>query len=301
VPFLLAALLDIQAFRIVGKLLGERLGFAATATAHVAGEAVAMSLPLGVIFSESLRTYLATQLGSARGPAMVAATAARKYLLISSEGISVGLGAALGGALLGRTSTALFGTPILLWLAWGIAALLLVLAAGYAVLVRGGSVAQRCFDLARRLAGQRFAPRVERLHSAFIQTDLELKHLFEAPPGQLVLPSAMYLGVWLLEAAETYVALRLLGADVPWQAVLCIESLLSFVRAIASVLPAGLGVQDLGYALLLQGMGVSDSANVGAAFCVLKRAKEILWMLTGYGAWLGAPSVAHRARAALAS
>jgi uncharacterized membrane protein YbhN (UPF0104 family) len=54
------------------------------------------------------------------------------------------------------------------------------------------------------------------------------------------------------------------------------------IRNIAFVSPAGLGIQDLGYAGLLQVFGVPDWLSVAATFTVLKRSKELLWSAAGY-------------------
>jgi hypothetical protein len=41
-------------------------------------------------------------------------------------------------------------------------------------------------------------------------------------------------------------------------------------------------VQDLGYVALLHQVALPDAAAVGAAFVLLKRSKEAVWMLLGW-------------------
>jgi uncharacterized membrane protein YbhN (UPF0104 family) len=48
-------------------------------------------------------------------------------------------------------------------------------------------------------------------------------------------------------------------------------------------LPAGLGVQDLGYVLFLKALGVPDATTVGTAFVLMKRGKDLFWVLLGFG------------------
>jgi hypothetical protein len=43
-----------------------------------------------------------------------------------------------------------------------------------------------------------------------------------------------------------------------------------------------LGVQDVGYVAVLQGLGVAHATSVGAAFVLLKRIKEIVYIAAGY-------------------
>ena len=51
-------------------------------------------------------------------------------------------------------------------------------------------------------------------------------------------------------------------------------------RNVLVVLPGGLGAQELGYATLLTGVG--GDLGVCAAFALLKRARELLWVLAGF-------------------
>jgi uncharacterized membrane protein YbhN (UPF0104 family) len=99
---------------------------------------------------------------------------------------------------------------------------------------------------------------------------------------RLLPPAALLFLQWLLEAFETYLILRLLGVDLDPTTVLAIEVAASLLRSMAFAVPAGLGVQDLGYVAMLGAFGVPEAATVGAAFVVLKRTKELFWIGAGY-------------------
>jgi uncharacterized protein (TIRG00374 family) len=99
---------------------------------------------------------------------------------------------------------------------------------------------------------------------------------------ELAAPALLFLGGWLLESLETWLILRLLGIELGFVEVASFEVLLSFLRNVLFVLPAGLGVQDLGYVTFLAALGVPDAVNAGAAFVVLKRTKELFWIGVGY-------------------
>jgi hypothetical protein len=86
------------------------------------------------------------------------------------------------------------------------------------------------------------------------------------------------------------------GVDAPLSAAMVIETALILVRAMAVPVPAGLGVQDLGYVLSLRALGVADPTTVGAAFVLLKRGKDAFWVAAGFlllslGRRAGAPLV----------
>jgi len=64
--------------------------------------------------------------------------------------------------------------------------------------------------------------------------------------------------------------------------VLAFEPVVSFARSAAFFIPAGLGVQDAGYMAFLQHAGIPDAVNRAAAFVLLKRFKEIIWIAVGW-------------------
>lgn len=76
--------------------------------------------------------------------------------------------------------------------------------------------------------------------------------------------------------------LYLLGVHLPWTTVGALEVSASFLRNVAFVVPAGLGVQDLSYLAFLRALNVADAVNVAAAFLLLKRSKECFWAVCGY-------------------
>jgi uncharacterized membrane protein YbhN (UPF0104 family) len=93
--------------------------------------------------------------------------------------------------------------------------------------------------------------------------------------------TAAFCVCWLTEALETALLLWMLGGAFDLRVALAVETGASLVRSIGNVAPAGLGMQEAGYATLLTATGTGvDSA---AAFVLLKRCKELLWIGAGYG------------------
>jgi hypothetical protein len=78
------------------------------------------------------------------------------------------------------------------------------------------------------------------------------------------------------------VILRVLGAPLGFRDVIAFEAGLALVRHLVFFLPAGLGVQDLGYVAFLGALGLPRAALFAAAFVVLKRVKEAVWVAIGY-------------------
>ena len=76
--------------------------------------------------------------------------------------------------------------------------------------------------------------------------------------------------------------IRLLGAGLSFRSVFSFEGVLALARGLAFFTPSGLGVQDLGYLAFLKGLGVQQAINVWGAFVLVKRGKEIFWIIIGY-------------------
>ena len=92
-------------------------------------------------------------------------------------------------------------------------------------------------------------------------------------PLRVLLSLALHLAGWILSAVGTWIAFRLIGAEVDLAAVVAIESLVYAMRSAAFIVPNALGVQEGAYALLAPLLGVGP--EFGLAVSLLKRARDI--------------------------
>jgi glycosyltransferase 2 family protein len=111
---------------------------------------------------------------------------------------------------------------------------------------------------------------------------------------------ALHFCGWVSSAVGTWIAFRLMGADVELAPVIAIESLVYATRSAAFVIPNALGVQEAAYAVLAPLFGIHR--EVGLALSVLKRARDIAvgipillgWqLLEGQRALAGKPTRDH--------
>jgi uncharacterized protein (TIRG00374 family) len=201
--------------------------------------------------------------------------------LVSSQSLYVGAFALLSFPVLARVSDAILGVRGLPFALGGAAALLLLLAVvSYALLARG-RIVSRVHALLTRLPSKWLRARLTPLEARLVHTDGRLSAFF-ASAWSSPLPLLAFLTGWLLEAADTFLILHLLGVRLSWSTVGALEVSASFLRNIAFMVPAGLGVQDLSYLAFLRALNVTDALNVAAAFLLLKRCKECFWAITGY-------------------
>jgi putative membrane protein len=91
--------------------------------------------------------------------------------------------------------------------------------------------------------------------------------------ARIGLSLALHFCGWVASAVGTWIALRLIGADVELPPVIAIESLVYATRSAAFVIPNALGVQEAAYAVLAPVFGVK--LEVGLAVSLLKRARDI--------------------------
>jgi uncharacterized membrane protein YbhN (UPF0104 family) len=145
-----------------------------------------------------------------------------------------------------------------------------------------GQVADRLHRGLDRVGGRWLGSWLERNAPHFQRTDEGLAAFFEQDRTGLLAPILLYEVAWFARSVETWLFLRLVGVDVPLVAAMVIETALILVRAMAVPVPAGLGVQDAGYVLCLRALAVPDATTVGAAFVVLKRGKDLFWILLGF-------------------
>jgi uncharacterized membrane protein YbhN (UPF0104 family) len=261
---------------------GHDVPFTGVWRARVASEALALTLPAGMLFCESTKPFLLARHCGLAAEASLAGMAVRKYLLLASQAVYITGFALLGAPFLERASAGIIGGP-------GLGAALLVVggvvfaaAVGSGVFLRDGRIAERVRSALARLPVPALRRQLEHSRGRFVRTDGELRKFFKGPLLGVSAPALPFLASWVFEAVETYLILRLLGVDLPFEAVAALEVALSFARHVTFVLPAGLGVQDLGYVAFLRALGAHDPLTMGAAFVLIKRAKEMAWALVGF-------------------
>ncbi|MET0791559.1 MAG: lysylphosphatidylglycerol synthase transmembrane domain-containing protein [Polyangiaceae bacterium] len=282
-PALLSLCLECLGWRHVFRSLGQRVAWRALLRVRLMTEAVAQTLPLGVIWAESLKPVLLARHGAVPTSRAVAGLVARKYLLISSQAVSVAVLSLCGFATLRRLSLTLTGHVEFAWLAFAVSGLLCLLAAGVGGAFARGRIADRLLALLRRVRHPPLQRALLRREASFASTDSLTERYFSASFLHTTLfPGAFFLCGWLLEAVESFLILKLLGVELDFFVIASIEVMLSFLKNVLFVIPSGIGVQDVGYVSCLTALGVPDALTVGAAFSTLKRGKELFWAAIGY-------------------
>jgi putative membrane protein len=123
-------------------------------------------------------------------------------------------------------------------------------------------------DFAQRVAG-RFFP----LAKDGVSFRDAIHDLYDSP-SRLAVSASFHLLAWIGSGGGTFIAFRLVGGQVSLLDALALEALLCTLRSIAAFVPAAIGVQEAGYAMLAPLFGLP--AEMGLAVSLLKRAREIV-------------------------
>ncbi len=278
-PFGLQVLLECGSWRVLLAKLGQAVSWGVAVRANLGAEAVRLSLPAGAAVAEGLRPVLFARHGGVTMSHALSAVAVRKLCHLGTQGAYLALGAAMGGALFARWAVGLGGAGSgLLVAAWVLAAAMMLLAAFLGASLLHGSLAVRAERLLTRLTGGRLAWLLEERRSGFAALDGRLRLLLGGG-GVLVWNLVTAMGGWLCDAAETWLILSVLGTRLGFGEAIAFEAVISVVRPFASIVPGGLGIQDLGYHALLGGV-FGDAVSM--SFIVLKRARDLFWALAGF-------------------
>lgn len=246
-------------------------------------ETVSMTLPAGVAVGEPLRPYLCKRFIGLSVPASVASVAVRKLMLGAAQGMYTLAGALAGYGFLQAVSHRIIGLGELgtLMVVTGLAVFLLFML--FLLLLLNGSVAQQLHRFLMLVPFRKVKEWLLEKESGFLDTDLALGSYRGSPSGGRIVAMCYYVLAWFMLTAESYIILSLLGVEISFYQVFAIDIALAMLRSLFFFIPSGLGVQDLGYLVFFQAIGIPDFSAAGAAFVLLRRFKEVLWYAFGYG------------------
>jgi uncharacterized protein (TIRG00374 family) len=268
-------------WRSFGRL-GGRPPFLPLLRVRIATEAMMLGLPSGALISESLQPYLLEKRCGVPLETAVVASVGRKFFVVVSHGLVTVAVTLAAWPMLDAASRATLGRG---GLPWALLAAGLFMIGVFGVAILAGVRAQLAGKVRRfldRLLGRWIGGWLERNAQRFQRTDDELMLFFQQERAALVIPLLLYSFGWLVRGLETVLYLRLLGVSVSALDGTVLESTLILVRSVAVPVPGGLGVQDAGYVLSLKALGVAGAVNVGATLVLLKRGRDLFWILLGF-------------------
>ena len=279
VPFVLGMTIDAYGTAVLLRALGSPTTLVQVLPVRIASEALHGSIPAGFVASDTATAMLLRSRAGVPLRDGVVASIARKWLVMRAHSCYIVAGAIGGFGALAASSSRLVGGRALPWIVLGSAVVPLAASWIVGAGLLGRSTFARLHRALRNAPWRRVRRWAEIRKHDVVGTDAQVARL-RAARSATNHATLAFLGCWCVEALESALLLRLVGADVPISGVFAAEAGLSLVRSLVVLAPSGLGVVDLGYATVFPLLG--SDANSAAAFVVLKRTKELAWMVAGY-------------------
>jgi len=280
-PFPIALALDTAAWRVLMGSLGHRVPWLPLYKVRLGTEAVNNSTPGGMVWGEALAPVLVARRTGVPVSDVIAASMAKRWIVVRMHATYVALAAALGYPALSRASRALVGGDAMVVVVVVGAFGLVLLAMGIEALTARGHVAGRVSGFIGRRRFRGVQKWIEGRRHHFTHADEQIAKLSRDDRSARK-ASAWLFGMWVVEGIETFLILHLLGADIGLVEVMSFDAALSVVRSAAVFAPAGIGIQDVGYLAVLEAYGVPAASGIAPAFVLIKRLKEAVFVAIGF-------------------
>jgi uncharacterized membrane protein YbhN (UPF0104 family) len=142
-------------------------------------------------------------------------------------------------------------------------------------------------SLERRLARSRWGESLARGLAALREVEERLFTFVRRQPRRFVAATGLSFLTWLSGAAEMWIVLHALGAQVDWQDAWLVEAGVVLVRNVTFFVPAHMGSQDAVMVVMIEAL--TGSPELGLAVALIRRGRELVFSTLGMavGGWLG--------------
>jgi putative membrane protein len=268
-PYLVINVLDTYAWRrALPASAAAAVPLHALYLARMAGEAVNSVTPTAAVGGEPVKAYLVRAWGVRASDAVASVVIAKTALTLSQVAFIL-LGVAV---FFQRRHEGARGAGVVF---------VLVLVAGlFALLVVGAQRRGLVSAVWRWL--HRIAPRaalVARLEEKAQAIDERLADFYRIERRTFAAVTLWHFAAWLVGVVEVRLIMGLIGAPVAWRDALVVEALAQPIRAVAVVIPGGLGAQEVGGVALCRLLGIPEAAAV--TLWLLKRTRELVFDAIG--------------------
>jgi putative membrane protein len=110
--------------------------------------------------------------------------------------------------------------------------------------------------------------------------DRRIADFYRCDPRHFAGSAGAYLGGWLLDTVEIYLAAYLLGTPMVWMQALAIEAFIGLSKFLGLFVPGALGVQESGIVFLCRAAGLPDA--FGVTYAVIRRGRETVYAVFGW-------------------
>jgi putative membrane protein len=269
IPYVAVTMVDAVAWRwSLSGSVRARVPFVTLFFARMAGEAVNSVTPTATLGGEPVKAHLLRAHDVPLSDGLASIVVAKTALTIA-QSLFTALGFVALLVVLDYAAVAALGFVLMMAALFGFT---------YALM----HLQQRnpAGAVVRTLA--RFLPRarlVERLQAGAAAIDERLADFYRGERGAFVRAIAWNFLGWVIGICEVQLIVTLIGHPVSWTEAFVIEAVAQPIRAVAIVVPGGLGVQEWGGAAFCQWLGMPEP--IAVTLWLLKRARETFFDVVG--------------------
>ena len=268
-PYLAVTIVDAMSWReTLPADARARVPFRVLALSRMAGEAVNSVTPTATLGGEPVKAHLLRFYGVAGSDGLASIVLAKTALTIA-QSLFTALGIVGLFLLLGRSWLAAFWLVVLLGVLAGFA---------YGLL----HVQQRNPAIAVWRWASRVMPRwkiLARLEGGARAIDTRLQDFYQFEGFAFARATFWNFIGWIFGVAEVQLMCTLIDHPIPWLEAFVIEAVAQPIRAVAIIVPGGLGVQEWGGMEFCQFLGMPEP--VAATLWLLKRGRELVFDAIG--------------------
>lgn len=281
-PYMTSITFDTVAWRGILAELGGHGRFFTLWRIRLVTEAVLMAAPAGAFVSETVKPMLVVRATNIPMPLVLASLPLRRGFIFFSHGLFFITAAAIAWSQYDQVSQSVLGNGVLPWAVLAAGLAFVIGGFGLSVLLGTAGLGEKLRGALKILPSARLRAWLDQAASGFLRFDEHLANfLGRGHTGAKLGAVGLFLVNWLLDSAETFLILSLLGSGLSYPGALAAEAGTSILRSLFFIVPAGLGVQEFGYVTILTALGVPDPVNTGASFALIKRGKELFWVTVG--------------------
>ncbi len=269
-PMILVYGLEAWGWRLTLGAYAEKIGFLRLFAIRMAGETVNVTTPAAYVGGEPLKAYLLKRYGVPMVEGLASVITAKTTMTLAQVlFILLGLGLAFW----------IMEVASHHWMAMLVSLGLLAFGVGLFVIFQRYGLGMGCLTLLRtcriRLAF------LEKREGQLREMDATILKFYSENRRTFYVALGTFFLAWLCETLEVYAILYYLDVSVDVWTSMSIAALTVFIKGGTFFIPGSLGAQEGGYTLLLMSFGYTEVT--GITFALIRRLREILWILIGLG------------------
>jgi uncharacterized protein (TIRG00374 family) len=246
----------------------RKVGFMRVFAIRMAGETVNVTTPTAYVGGEPLKAYLLKRYGVPMVDGLASVITAKTTMTLAQV-LFILLGLALAFWIIGDAGH--------YWVAMLVSGGVLAFGVGLFVLLQRHGIGMGCLGILR-VCGIRLTF-LEKREPQLKELDGTIRGFYSQRQQTFYAALAIFFLAWLTETLEVYAILYYLDVNIDVWTAISIAALTVFIKGGTFFIPGSLGAQEGGYTLLLMSFGYSEVT--GITFALIRRLREILWILFG--------------------